>query len=427
VGTAISTISATVSGTVSSWSIVPTLSAGLTFNTNTGAITGTPSAAISNTTYTISATNAGGTGTATITILVNAAVVTPTTPAAPVISYANNVNTFTVGTAISTISSTVSGTVTSWAINPTLSAGLTFNTSTGAITGTPSAAISNTTYTISATNAGGTGTATITIQVNAAVVTPTVPFVAPITGTSLICGMNATSQLLNATNGGVWSSSKPNIAVVSASGLVTGIASTSDTLTIYYTITVNGVSNTASFKMNYVANPTPGIKMTPIDLVQNESTLISARDIGISYAWSSNANTNQILSSLNTRTTYATIADPVIFTIKITLSNGCSTTDTLEARVFKEKAIYVPNTFTPNGDGINDIFKLNPVGINQLYTFSIYNSRGAKMFETNNMYEGWDGTLNGVLQPVSSYVWYIDALDKKGNKIKEYGTITLLR
>jgi gliding motility-associated-like protein len=177
IGTAISTISATVTGAVSSFAITPSLPTGLSLNTSTGSITGTPSAAISSTVFTITATNAGGSGTFTLSITVSPAPVV--LPPAPVITYASNTYNFTVGTAISTISATVSGTATSFSISPSLPSGLSFNTSTGSITGTPSAAISATAFTVTATNSGGSGTSTLTIEIVAATQTPTAPPVIP--------------------------------------------------------------------------------------------------------------------------------------------------------------------------------------------------------------------------------------------------------
>ncbi|MFM7021469.1 MAG: putative Ig domain-containing protein, partial [Flavobacteriales bacterium] len=131
------------------------LPAGLSVNTTTGIISGTPTAAGSST-VTLSATNAGGTGTKTLTITVN--------PAAPVISSAATA-TGTVGTAF-TYNITASNTPTSYNASG-LPAGLSVNTTTGVISGTPTAAGSST-VTLSATNAGGTGSATLTITVNPA-------------------------------------------------------------------------------------------------------------------------------------------------------------------------------------------------------------------------------------------------------------------
>ena len=146
-------------GTVVSWSITPTLPTGLNFDTTTGEISGTPSTVSSSTTYTVSATNTGGTATTTIEIVINDAV--------PVIDYTPSSYSLTKGTAMNAATPTSGGgAVVTWSISPSLPAGLTFSTTNGVISGTPSAIISSTVFTITASNAGGTDTATVTIEVN---------------------------------------------------------------------------------------------------------------------------------------------------------------------------------------------------------------------------------------------------------------------
>src|SRR6185437_7187099 len=143
-------------GPSTSWSVSPGLPAGLTLNTTTGVITGTPTATATIATYTVTSTNVTGSSSATITITVN--------PIGPSISYTPSSNTFTVGQAITTWNPTnTGGTATTWSIVPALPAGLSFNTATGQITGTPTAVSATTTYSISADNDGGTSTAYITI------------------------------------------------------------------------------------------------------------------------------------------------------------------------------------------------------------------------------------------------------------------------
>ena len=147
-------------GTVVSWSITPTLPAGLSFDTSTGTISGTPTSVSSASTYTVTATNTGGSATTTVTVLVNDA------PPSSV-TYSPSSSVLTKGVAMTTVTPTSSGgTVTSWSISPSLPSGLTFDTSTGAIGGTPTAISSSTSYTVTASNAGGSSTTTVTIQVN---------------------------------------------------------------------------------------------------------------------------------------------------------------------------------------------------------------------------------------------------------------------
>ena len=131
------------------------LPAGLSVNTSSGAITGTPTTAGASS-VTISATNAGGTGTATLSITIK--------PAAPVISSATTAS----GTVNQAFSYQITASNSPTSYNATnLPAGLSVNTSSGAITGTPTAA-GTSSVTISATNAGGTGTATLSITIKPA-------------------------------------------------------------------------------------------------------------------------------------------------------------------------------------------------------------------------------------------------------------------
>jgi hypothetical protein len=127
------------------------LPAGLTVNTNTGVISGTPTGAGGASTVSISATNSLGTGTATLTL---------TILGVPVITSATNDN-GTVGVAFS-YQITASNTPTSFGATG-LPAGLTLNTTNGAISGTPTGAGGTSTVSLSATNSAGTGTATLTL------------------------------------------------------------------------------------------------------------------------------------------------------------------------------------------------------------------------------------------------------------------------
>ncbi|MEC7181036.1 MAG: putative Ig domain-containing protein, partial [Candidatus Thermoplasmatota archaeon] len=160
-GTAMTTVTPTVSGgTVTSWSVSPSLPAGLSLDSSTGALSGTPTAITSSATYTITASNSGGSTTADVTIVVN-----DVAPSA--LTYSPNTFTLTKGTAMTTVTPTTSGgPVTSWSVSPSLPAGLSLNSSTGAIGGTPTAVSSSTTYTITATNTGGSSTANVTFVVN---------------------------------------------------------------------------------------------------------------------------------------------------------------------------------------------------------------------------------------------------------------------
>ena len=91
--------------------------------------------------------------------------------------------------------------------------------------------------------------------------------------------------------------------------------------------------------------------------------------------------------------------------------------------------IFIPNVFSPNNDGVNDIFKVRATNLSS-FNFQIFNRWGQLLFETNNNNEGWDGKyLNKDVSP-GVYVWLINAKDKNGSVFyngKNKGTITLVR
>ncbi len=88
--------------------------------------------------------------------------------------------------------------------------------------------------------------------------------------------------------------------------------------------------------------------------------------------------------------------------------------------------IGVPNAFSPNADGINDVVKIEGKGIVEL-TFRIYNRWGELVFETHNPYEGWNGIYKGELQEMDVFSYTADALLIDGSKRFLKGNITLLR
>ena len=155
-----------------------TLPTGLSFNTNTGVISGTPTATLVNTTFTITASDGIKSATSVISIQV-------TTPGAAVITPTNQTLVATQNVAITPTSifqtSNLTGTITYAISGATLPSGLSFNTNTGVVSGTPTAPLANTSFTITASNGTNSATASLAITVNAAIASFGAPSVANIT------------------------------------------------------------------------------------------------------------------------------------------------------------------------------------------------------------------------------------------------------
>ena len=111
----------------------------------------------------------------------------------------------------------------------------------------------------------------------------------------------------------------------------------------------------------------------------------------------------------------------------LTASNGlCADSICKELYVAFKPLIGVPNAFSPNGDGVNDIVFVEGEGITEL-VFRIYNRWGEKVFESHDQSLGWNGIYKGVLQEVDVYTYTVEATFVNGQTIPLKGNITLLR
>jgi gliding motility-associated-like protein len=140
------------------------------------------------------------------------------------------------------------------------------------------------------------------------------------------------------------------------------------------------------------------------------------------YQWSpptglNNPSIPQAIASPDTTTTYQlTVGATDGFTAKGFLTIAIS------------HPLKMPGAFTPNGDGINDIFRIPPSTPQKITSFSVFNRCGNRVFWTTDANVGWDGTAAGRPQPVGAYVWvieYVDLFTRTAAVAK--GTVVLMR
>ena len=97
------------------------------------------------------------------------------------------------------------------------------------------------------------------------------------------------------------------------------------------------------------------------------------------------------------------------------ISNECEVVEQIfdiqYDREGRENYLYVPNAFSPNGDGFNDLFKAAPAGDIEIsnYTLYVFSRWGEELFNTHNLDEGWDGIFGDQIMQPGVYVWYIRA------------------
>ncbi len=146
-------------GTVVSYSVSPGLPAGLSLDSATGIVSGTPTAVTATATYVVTATNSGGSATVNLIITVN------DVPPSDLI-YDSNPAVYVRGVAITPNTPSTGGGPASYSVSPVLPAGLSLNATTGVISGTPTAVTATATYVVRAENSGGSATVELIITVN---------------------------------------------------------------------------------------------------------------------------------------------------------------------------------------------------------------------------------------------------------------------
>jgi gliding motility-associated-like protein len=91
-----------------------------------------------------------------------------------------------------------------------------------------------------------------------------------------------------------------------------------------------------------------------------------------------------------------------------------------------EKDLFIPNTFTPNGDGQNDVLYVRGIKVEDI-TFSVYNRWGELVYETKDKTKGWDGYYKGKPAEQGVYGWMVSAKCITGDNAFKKGNVTLIR
>jgi gliding motility-associated-like protein len=124
-----------------------------------------------------------------------------------------------------------------------------------------------------------------------------------------------------------------------------------------------------------------------------------------------------------------TYAMPGVYTVQLIASNFLTCADTAYLGPFfvaPGATTFIPNLFTPNKDGRNDIFKVYSTRVIEMQLI-IFDRIGEKLFETFNMDEGWDGTFRGKLMNTGVYVYYCKVKYDSGRYEELFGDVTLIR
>ncbi len=141
------------------------------------------------------------------------------------------------------------------------------------------------------------------------------------------------------------------------------------------------------------------------------------------YVWSPSTG----LNDPDVAMPVAVLDQDITYTVMASTPAGCEAAATVQVKVYAGPDIYVPNAFTPNGDGHNDVIRAIPVGLRDFKYFNIYNRYGQMVFSTADPSKGWDGIIGGNPQPTATFVWQAEGVDYKGNAVRRKGFVILIR
>lgn len=116
----------------------------------------------------------------------------------------------------------------------------------------------------------------------------------------------------------------------------------------------------------------------------------------------------------------------LLITVVARSNSGCIDSASVIITVNPLNDLFIPNAFTPNGDGKNDVFRVLGEKI-QKFDMKIYNRWGQLIFSSNERLKGWDGNFAGKHQPTGNYVYVLKATLQNGNTINKKGTILLIK
>ena len=203
------------------------------------------------------------------------------------------------------------------------------------------------------------------------------------------------------------------------------------TMTTLYTATVTnqyGCMTTATALVQLIPNlPILQVTGDPDTIFSGETTqLMATQDSTYTYEWSPGATLSDPIISNPT----ATPEETTTYTVEITDGNGCSNIAALTIVVISsicdEPFIFLPNAFSPNGDGENDVLRVLGFNVDEMY-LAVFNRWGQKVFESEDQSIGWDGTFEGKQLPADVFGFYLRVRCLNGLDYFKKGNVSLLR
>lgn len=191
--------------------------------------------------------------------------------------------------------------------------------------------------------------------------------------------------------------------------------------TIYQVLVENALGCGKTLDVLVNLHPVPSVSASaPTFVLAGQEIELEGITNAVSYYWH---NDDSLLCS-DCYTTIVTPEQTTTYYFTGIDTNGCRNTDSIEVLI--ESSLYVPNSFTPNGDGFNDFFSVTAREVHS-YQLYIFNRWGQLIFETTDVNAYWDGTFKGKSVQMDAYVWKIEYLDNQNARHEFIGHVNVIR
>lgn len=198
--------------------------------------------------------------------------------------------------------------------------------------------------------------------------------------------------------------------------------------TTYYALIENGACQTQKIPVQVDVRPNPSVSASDDQLLMRGSgvEIDAISPDQVQYHWSPDYK----LSCTDCQNPVASPEQDTSYIVTAINKYGCKAVDRLNIRVIEDcsgNTIFVPNTFSPNGDGQNDVLRVLGPGVASVKEFRVFNRWGQMVFSSTDTNVGWDGTFNGQELNPGVYMYYMDVECINGQRSVKKGDVTLLR
>jgi gliding motility-associated-like protein len=230
-----------------------------------------------------------------------------------------------------------------------------------------------------------------------------------------------------------------NAVTLSATANVPGTASFSGTGVVNSNTFDPIISGVGNFTITcvYTGDNTPCISTTTFNIIVGSPTVslpatfsilegkptqfnptVTGNGTNLTFAWSPATG----VSDPTVRNPVFSPSQDTQYTLEVTSAGGCKTSATVQVNVLKTPVI--PNTFTPNNDGINDTWNIQYLSTYPGATVEVFNRGGARVYYSNGYPKPWDGTTNGSVLPVGVYYYVINP---RSGRAVIAGSLTIIK